>query len=161
MLNNSNIMAFVDNCDTYNNVVMFWDDQSARTFTSLSMDNEMEVLGLFLLYDRIIVIQKQFIFNFVLTDLTYESHIETYENEKGLCEVCKSPQDPIPSVIVFPGGLTMSKHRVGFRFAINTCITTFPLPIFEDATEFLTGQILAKKSNEAETKEEQKEEEKW
>ena len=91
----------------------------------------MPVLNIFLLYDRIIIVQEKFIFNFVLTDLTYESSIETYDNKKGICEVCSSPTDPIPTVVAFPGGLNMNKHRVGFTFANNNCIVLFPLPILE------------------------------
>jgi len=96
------------------------------------MDNELEVLGLHLLYDRIIIVQEESIFIFVLTDLTMESSIETFKNKEGICQVGSSPEPDIPSIVLFPGGLKKDKHRVSFRFATNTSIMTFPLPIFYD-----------------------------
>ena len=44
------------------------------------MDNDEEVLDLFLLTDRIVIVQEKSTFIFVLTDLTWESTIETTLN---------------------------------------------------------------------------------
>ena len=94
------------------------------------MDNEMEVLGMALLKERMIVVQKEHVFIFLLKDLTMEHMVDTASNARGIYAVSMLPNNNFPSLVVFPqkiDGLHPHEGGVGLRIALNTEAETLDL----------------------------------
>jgi hypothetical protein len=77
---------------------MIWDDHQNRCIGELSFRSEVKAVKL--RRDRVVVVlaYKVYVYNFA--DLKLIDHIETTNNEKGLCALCPYAQN---NVLVCPG----------------------------------------------------------
>jgi hypothetical protein len=80
------------------NKVMIWDDHQNRCIGELSFKSEVRAVKL--RRDRVLVVLSKKIYVYNFADLKLVDHIETFQNDQGLCSLCPYSNN---TVVACPG----------------------------------------------------------